>query len=97
MRGSGYGAVHMIKTLGHRVRALHIHDNDRWHDDHQILFSMNIDFEAIVKALKEINYKDYFTLEVNAFLKAYDKEHVFDGVGKLKESARKLADMFEQL
>lgn len=97
MRGSGDGAVNMIKTLGHRLQALHIHDNDCWHDSHQIPFSMNIDFDAIVKALKEIDYKGYFTLEADNFLRDYNKDNVFEGVVKLKESARKLADMFEQL
>ena len=96
MRGSGNGAVNMIKTLGHRLQALHIHDNDRWHDSHQIPFSMNIDFAAVVKALKEIDYKGYFTLEADAFLKDYNEDNVFEGVVKLKESAKKLADMFEQ-
>ena len=96
MRGSGDGAVNMIKTLGHRLQALHIHDNDGWHDDHQIPFSMNINFEEIVKALKEIGYAGYFTLEVDAFLKNYNADTVFEGVVKLKESARKLADLFEQ-
>lgn len=97
MRGSGDGAVNMIKTLGHRLKALHIHDNDRWHDNHQIPFSMDIDFEAIVKALKEIRYTGYFTLEADVFLNDYNKDTVFEGVVKLKESARKLADMFEQV
>lgn len=96
MRGSGDGAVNMIKALGHRLQALHIHDNDLWHDSHQIPFSMNIDFDSIVKALKEIDYKGYFTLEARSFISAY-KENVFEGVVKLKECARKLADKFEQL
>ena len=95
MRGSGDGAVNMIRALGHRIQALHIHDNDRWHDYHQIPFSMNIDFGAIVKALQEIHYEGYFTLEADAFLKDYHASDVFDGVVKLKESAKKLADMFE--
>lgn len=95
MRGSGNGAVHMIKTLGHHLQALHIHDNDRWHDSHQIPFSMDMDFDAIVKALKEINYKGYFTLEACHFLDGYTEENVFEGVVKLRESATKLADMFE--
>lgn len=97
MRGSGDGAVNMIKTLGHRIKALHIHDNDRWHDEHQIPFSMNIDYLSILKALKEIDYKGYFTLEAYSFLKDYDKDNLFDGVLKLKESAKKLAEMFEKL
>ncbi|MBR6742199.1 MAG: sugar phosphate isomerase/epimerase [Clostridia bacterium] len=97
MRGSGDGAVNMIRALGHRIKALHIHDNDRLHDSHQIPFSMSIDFCAIVKALKEIDYKGYFTLEADTFLKAYNSENVFEGLLRLKESARRLADMFEEV
>ena len=97
MRGSGEGAVNMIKGLGHRIKALHIHDNDRRHDSHQIPFSMDIDFDSIVKALKEIDYKGYFTLEADRFLSAYNETNVLEGVIKLKESARRLADMFEAL
>mgnify|MGYP002513530294 CR=1 FL=1 len=54
MRGSGTSAVAMIQALGSRLQALHIHDNDKHHDSHQIPFSMNIDFVPIVKALKQI-------------------------------------------
>ena len=97
LRGSGDGAVNMIRALGYRLQALHIHDNDHWHDKHQIPFSMNIDFGAIVKTLKEINYQGYFTLEADTFLRDYNTDNNFDGVLKLKESAKKLADMYEQL
>lgn len=97
MRGSGNGAVNMIKTLGPYLQALHIHDNDCWHDYHQIPFSMELDFDSIVKALKQIGYTGYFTLEAKSFLMDYHKDNVFDGVVKLKESARKLADKFERL
>ncbi len=97
MRGSGDGAVNMIKALGHRLQALHIHDNDCLNDNHQIPFSMNIDFLPIVKALKEIGYNGYFTLEADAFMKRYNKSDIFEGVTKLKESARRLADEFERL
>ena len=96
MRGSGDGAVNMIKTLGHRLQALHIHDNDCWHDSHQIPFSMKMDFDPIVKALKEIDYKGYFTLEANGYLNGYNEDNVYEGLVRLKESARLLADKFEQ-
>lgn len=95
MRGSGDGVVKMIKALGHRLQALHIHDNDRWHDSHQIPFSMDIDFDGVVSALKEIDYKGYFTLEASSYLSSYDSTNVFDGVKNLAASARRLADMFE--
>lgn len=57
-------------------------------------FSVDMDFDAIVKALKEIDYKGYFTLEADQFLKDYNEENVFEGVVKLQRSAKKLAEMF---
>lgn len=96
MRGSGSGAANMIHALGSRLLALHIHDNDKWHDSHQIPFSMKIDFVPIVKALKDINYSGYFTLEADRYMEAYNKENAFYGVQELAKSVRKLADMFEE-
>ena len=96
MEGSGTGAVNMIHTLGDSLQALHIHDNDRIHDDHQIPFSMNIDFVPIVKALRDIDYKGWFTLEASEYMKKYNKDNAFEGVKKLQESARRLADEFEK-
>ena len=97
MRGSGNGAANMIHTLGSRLQALHIHDNDKWHDSHQIPFSMNIDFVPIVKALKGIGYNGYFTLEADCYLEDYPAENIFAGLKNLSASARKLADMFDSL
>lgn len=96
MRGSGSGAVPMIHALGNRLQALHIHDNDRWHDSHQIPFSMSIDFAPIVKALKDIDYKGWFTLEADRYLKDFNADNIFDGILDLQRAARKLADMFEK-
>ena len=95
MRGLDTSAVEMIEKLGSRLQALHIHDNDLHHDSHQIPFSMQIDFEPIVKALKAIHYDGYFTLEADQFMKAYNRNNAFEGVKLLAESTRKLADMYE--
>lgn len=97
MKGSGNGAANMIRQLGHRLQALHIHDNDRLHDSHQIPYSMEIDFDGIVKALKEIGYNGYFTLEADQYLNAFDRDSVFDGIKNLAGAANKLANMYEQL
>ena len=99
MKGLDTDCEKMIHTLGDSLQALHIHDNDMWHDSHQLPFSMQIDFEKMVKALKDIGYKGYFTLEVDAFLKkeGYTAETAFEGVKRMADAARKLADMFETL
>ena len=94
MRGSGNGAAAMIRALNHRLQALHIHDNDRWHDSHQIPFSMSIDFDSVVKALKEINYQGYLTLEADRYLGNYSADTAFAGIQNLAAAAKKLADMF---
>ena len=91
MQGSGDGAVPMIKALGNHLQALHIHDNDKIRDSHQIPFSMSIDFEAIAKVLKEVNYEGYLTLEAAEYLpKYYTAETAFEGVKNLLESTKKL-------
>ncbi|MBO5935909.1 MAG: sugar phosphate isomerase/epimerase [Clostridia bacterium] len=95
MRGSGSGAVNMIHALGNRLQALHIHDNDKWHDSHQLPFSMSIDFEAVVKALRDINYQGYFTLEADRYLQMFSEENISAGLINMAVCARKLADMFE--
>lgn len=95
MRGLGTTAVEMIKALDYRLQALHIHDNDKWHDSHQIPFSMDIDFTAIVKALKEINYSGWFTLEADQFFTGCPEELLPEKSRELAASAKKLAEMFE--
>ena len=94
MRGSGSGAVNMIRALSSNLQALHIHDNDRWHDLHQIPFSCSIDFAAVVSALREINYSGYFTLEADRYLENHNPDNVLCGLQELAVSARKLAEMF---
>lgn len=96
MRGSRTSAVEMIEALGCRLQALHIHDNDKIHDCHQIPFTMNIDFLPIVYALRKNGYHGYFTLEADRFLDAYTPENAFDGIRKMAAATRKLADMFDR-
>ena len=95
MRGSETTAPEMIRALGNRLQALHIHDNDKLNDSHQIPFSMDINFDEVIKALKEIKYSGYFTLEADQYLSKYTAENVFEGVKNLAESAKKLSDMYE--
>ncbi len=97
MKGSDTTAVEMILALGDRLTALHIHDNNKLDDSHQIPFSMDINFEEVVKALKKINYSGYFTLEAITYLESYTKENIFEGIKDLHAAARKLANMFESL
>ena len=95
MAGSGSGAANMIRALGSHLQALHIHDNDRLNDSHQIPFSMNIDFQAMVKALKDIHYQGYFTLEADAYPGKFTPDTIYSGIQNMAHSAKKLAEMFD--
>ena len=96
MRGLNTNAVQMIKALGGKLQALHIHDNDKWHDSHQIPFSMQIDFEAIAKALKEIGYSGYLTLEASYYLKDYPTEKLFEELKRLALSAKRIGELYNK-
>ena len=85
----------MIHALGKHLQALHLHDNDRWHDAHQIPFTMDIDFAPIVAALKAIDYQGYFTLEASNCMQGYTPDQVDARVAEMAAAARHLAEMFE--
>ena len=95
MRGLDTDAPTMIRTLGDSLAALHIHDNDLWKDSHGLPFTMKIDFDAVIKALKEINYKGDLTLEADTYLRNHTEENVFEGVLEMARVARRLAEMYE--
>ena len=97
MKGLNTNSVQMIHALKGKLQALHIHDNDMWHDTHQIPFSMKIDFDPIGRALKEIGYSGYFTLEAERYLTAFNQDNVLDGLKDLYKSAKKLADSFDAI
>ncbi len=89
-------SLEVINTLGNRVEALHLQDNDLINDSHMLPYTMQIDFPSIIKALKETGYKGYFTLEaVNYFAKAED-DKIFEYLVNAAKVARKMADEFEQ-
>ena len=96
MRGLGTTAPEMIRALGPHLQALHIHDNDMHHDSHQIPFSMKMDFDAIARALAEVHYSGYLTLEASEYLSAFQKENLDHGLADLAASARRLGRMIEE-
>lgn len=64
MNQCGTSAVEMIEALGPRLQALHIHDNDKWCDAHQVPYTQKIDFSKVLNSLKENNYQGNITFEV---------------------------------
>ena len=96
MRGLDTTAVQMIETLGNHLAALHIHDNDLWHDSHKLPFTMGIDFDRIVHALKKSGYNGWFTLETDQHLPAFGKDKIEEGIAQMAEAAHRLVKMFDE-
>ena len=54
-----------ILKAGKRLKALHIADNQGFEDQHMMPYGRgNIDFDEVVRALREIHYEGLFNLEI---------------------------------
>lgn len=71
-----------LTTLGHRLKVLHIHDNDGWRDLHQIPFVFTktrdnkpaTDWEGFVRGVKKIGYNGVLNFETGPTLTAFPDE-----------------------
>ena len=71
-----------ITTLGHRLKVLHIHDNDGTGDLHQIPFTFtktrenkpSTDWEGFVRGLRAIGFDRVLSFETAPVLTAFPKE-----------------------
>ncbi len=98
MAGLDTSVYQMAHTLGSHLQALHIHDNDKLHDSHQIPFSMNIDWEMVAKALKGIGYSGYLTLEADQYIGstgAKTEKEVLKALIELRASITRLDEMIK--
>ena len=91
----GENPVKMIKALGDRVAALHVHDNDGIHDEHTVPFHGIIKWNEVAKALKDIGYSGEITLEADGFMNQHKipKELVPASAKYMAQTARLFSDM----
>ena len=88
-----------IRVLGHdRLGALHVHDNNYKADNHTVPYDygMKMNWDAITKALGEIDYKGDFTFEADAFLGRFDEETVPAAVNFMAAIGRRLIAKIEK-
>ncbi len=93
----GTSATDIINKLGGKIQALHIHDNDKIYDKHQIPFSGKIDYLPILRALKRTGYSGYFTLEAGLHLSKLTEDNIIVGMKDLACAVKHLADMYEEI
>ncbi len=63
LSGNGDPAA-MARTLGKRLKLLHVHDNDAKRDKHWLPFEGVIDWQAFAMALTDIGYDGSLSLEI---------------------------------
>jgi sugar phosphate isomerase/epimerase len=88
--------AHMIKTLGHRIKTLHVHDNDGINDEHLPPFAGNIDWNLVMTCLKGIGYSGNLSLEADNFMTYFRPEQFEKGQKVMYANAKRLYDMFVQ-
>ncbi len=55
----------MIYELGSSIRCLHLNDNDSMTDQHKTPLSGNIDWKAVMGALRDVGYEGSYNMELN--------------------------------
>lgn len=88
--------VHCIRTLGkERLKVLHVHDVDGFHDSHTIPYCGTVDWDAVTAALAEIGYTGDFTFETDNFPGYFPKELYQPAVDFLAVTGRYLMKKIE--
>ena len=92
----GFDAAETIRGLGHRLGALHVHDNDYQSDAHTAPFLGKMHWDTICEALVEIDYKGDFTLEADNFYNPFGEELAESAAKFLHDIGRYLINRIEQ-
>ena len=85
-----------IKKLGNkRLKCLHVHDVDGTNDSHTLPYYGKINWEKVMKALAEIDYKGDLTFEADSFMEEKPVEILPDCELLMAKTGRHLISLFE--
>ena len=82
-----------IRAIGSHLHALHVNDNHGLADDHTLPYLGNIDWAAVMGALKDIGYQDGFTYEIHHFTDGMPPAFHPQAVGFAYEMAKYLVSL----
>ncbi len=85
----------MIRTLDNHIKCFHIHDNDGIHDSHETPFTMNLDWDSLAKAIKDINYRGDLIIEI-CEIKGATFEQMLERNRLQVEAGRRLIKLIEE-
>ncbi|MGN1344712.1 MAG: sugar phosphate isomerase/epimerase family protein [Traorella sp.] len=81
-----------FSKFDHRIYAVHLHDNDGKDDQHLIPFEGNINWQELIKHLKECHYQGPITLEL-IYRNDYLNMDIADFYKKGYEAAKRLSEI----
>ena len=87
--------VFNFDKIKNKIFAVHIHDNDQSDDQHLLPFDGTVNWESVMKHLKECNYNGPITLEVK-YNKQYLEMSPIEFYKKSYNIGEKLYKMFEE-
>lgn len=91
----GSSAPEVIRGLGGRLSALHVHDNDFTGDQHLVPYLGRTDWSGVAKALSDIDYSGDFTFEADAYLSRFPDALVPDAAKLMHDVGRYIIGMIE--
>lgn len=100
----GLDFEYFIKTLGSRLKVLHIHDNDGISDLHQIPFTFtktrennsSTDWDGFIRGLKAIDYEGTLSFETAPVLTTFPDEMKFDTLCFIQKIGECMAKKIEE-
>lgn len=93
----GENVANTVRTLGkERLMALHVQDNHLKRDDHILPYMGEIEWEEVLKALGEIDYRGDFTFETSSIYDNLPKELVVDGLSFVAKVGRYMMSRIEE-
>lgn len=91
----GYNPAEAIRTLGKHIGCTHIHDNDGEQDLHILPYSGAIDWESVMKALADVDYKGNLSYEAGYFVKTAPVAFRRESAKYMAVVAKYLVERFE--
>ncbi len=86
-----------IRALGHdRLKAIHLHDNDGLRDSHTLPYFGTINWNEVMKALKEIDYQGNLTFEIGGAFSRLPNELLPSAYAHMVTTGKQLIKIFEE-
>lgn len=91
----GYDLYEEICTLGSRIRVLHLHDNARDSDAHTMPGLGTIDWQRVLRALREIRYRGPVSFEAHGYIAGYPQQQYMQPLRALCRTGRMFAELLQ--